>query len=265
MNPAYETQRICTFLFNQAKQADADGFVLGLSGGLDSTVTLYLADKAAQHHGNLTVRPVYMPVDVTSHEERKHAELAAEDIGIGLEIINLAQPFEEMQSRVGFPNSKIVQGNLQARLRMTTLYTIANKENLLVVGTGNMSEMATGYFTKYGDGACDVLPLGQLYKTEVRELAHHLGVPQAIIERTPTAGLWEGQTDEDELGVTYEQLDTILHLIESMEDKDRFEARIEEMDNITHEDAQRIINRISDNGHKLKIPRKPAPPQRNPP
>ena len=104
--------------------------------------------------------------------------------------------------------------NLKARLRMVTLYYLANDRNYLVAGTGNRSEIMIGYFTKYGDGGVDLEPLGELYKWEVRRLARHVGVPREVVERPPTAGLWPGQTDEAEIGLTYEQLDEALAAIE---------------------------------------------------
>jgi NAD+ synthase len=113
--------------------------------------------------------------------------------------------------------SELAQANIRPRLRMTTLYALAQTHGYLVAGTGNKSEIAVGYFTKYGDGGVDVEPLGELYKTQVRLLAAELEVPQAIIDRPPTAGLWEGQTDEGEMGITYEALDTNLAAIKAGE------------------------------------------------
>jgi len=111
--------------------------------------------------------------------------------------------------------NKVSQANLKPRLRMATLYYLANKLNYLVVGTSNKSEFMVGYFTKHGDGAVDIMPLADVYKTEIGELAKQLGIPEAIIDKIPSAGLWEGQTDEGEMGITYTQLDKILKRIES--------------------------------------------------
>jgi len=111
-------------------------------------------------------------------------------------------------------NDKLVKGNLMARIRMCFLYYLANKDKLLVVGTGNKSEYLQGYFTLHGDIACDLMPLGNLYKKDVKRLAEGIGVPKKIIEKIPSPGLWEGQTDEGELGISYEELDGVLPLLE---------------------------------------------------
>jgi len=135
-------------------------------------------------------------------------------------------------------------GNLKARIRMSFLYGKANKLNALVLGTGNKSEIMVGYFTKYGDGGVDLLPLGDLYKNEVRELAKNLGVPSEIINRPPSAGLWEGQTDEQELGISYEELDEILHAIENDQDLSGFD-----------DDSVELVKKYTrDSEHKRKQP-----------
>jgi NAD+ synthase len=143
-----------------------------------------------------------------------HARLTAETWGIECHEVDLSDIHDAFIALLP-PGSKLANANLKPRLRMITLYHFANTMNRMVVGTGNRSELEVGYYTKYGDGGVDLLPIAGLLKTQVRELAREIGVPGVIIERPPSAGLWEGQTDEGELGITYEQLDRALLAIEA--------------------------------------------------
>ncbi|HIP57929.1 MAG TPA: NAD(+) synthase, partial [Archaeoglobus profundus] len=136
------------------------------------------------------------------------------------------------------------------RVRMTICYYYANSLGYLVAGTGNKSELMTGYFTKYGDGGVDFLPIGDLYKTEVFELAKYLGVPEKIIKKIPSAGLWAGQTDEDELGITYNKLDTILKGLEIGYSPNE----ICKIYNVKEEDVRRVIHLIESSKHKRELP-----------
>lgn len=142
-------------------------------------------------------------------QDIEDAHRAAKAVGIRTELVDIT-PVYDLFLRQLPPGGTIPHANLKPRLRMACLYYYANLQNLLVVGTSNASELAVGYFTKYGDGGADILPIGSLLKREVRELAHALGIPQRIIQKPPSAGLWEEQTDEEELGVTYEHLDRYL-------------------------------------------------------
>ena len=145
-------------------------------------------------------------------------------------------------------------GNLKARIRMSIIYFYANSKNYLVCGTGNKSEISIGYFTKHGDGACDIEPIGDLYKTDVYELAKYLEVPQEIIDKPPRAGLWNNQTDEDEIGMTYKLLDKILyHFIEKEIDADSIAKEL----NIEVNEVNDIINRVERNQHKTQVPESP--------
>ncbi|MHC1587128.1 MAG: NAD(+) synthase, partial [Candidatus Syntropharchaeia archaeon] len=136
--------------------------------------------------------------------------------------------FFQLEGREYAGERDLASANVKPRLRMTTLYYFANKMNYLVAGTGNKSELSIGYFTKYGDGGVDILPIGHLLKTEVRELAKKLGIPEKIIKKIPSAGLWEGQTDEGEIGMSYESLDRILSSINSIKEGKEVE-RVKEM------------------------------------
>ncbi len=184
--------------------------VIGLSGGLDSSTVAFLCVKAL---GKDRVLGVHMPDSVTPKEDRDDAKLVAKKLGIELRIIEIGEIVEKMKEKIKLKN-EMSTANLKARIRMAILYSIANDENRLVAGTSNKSEILIGYFTKYGDGASDFVPIGDLYKTQVRMLAEKMGVPSHIISKAPTAGLLPGQSDEKEIGVKYEILDKILYGME---------------------------------------------------
>ena len=203
-------ERIIEFIKRKVKEAKAKGVVIGLSGGLDSTVTLFLCIEAL---GKNKVLGVMMPSEINKKEDLDDAVQVCKKLGVKYKIIRIDSIIKEFEKILDL-SDKLVKGNLTARIRMCILYYFANKENLLVVGTGNKSEYLQGYFTLHGDIACDLLPLGNLYKTEVKELAREIGVPERIIEKTPSPGLWKEQTDEKELGISYEELDKILPLLE---------------------------------------------------
>lgn len=175
-----------------------------MSGGLDSSVVAALCRKALGD----AVRGLILPCHSDPQDEA-HALLLSGEIDISTETIDLGPVFDLL---VGIlpAGGQLSVANLKPRLRMMVLYYFANEFGYLVVGSGNKSELLTGYFTKHGDGGADLLPLGGLLKTEVRELARALDIPREIIDKPPSAGLWEGQTDEGELGISYEELDAAL-------------------------------------------------------
>lgn len=193
----------------QVKEAGAEGIVVGLSGGIDSSVVAVLAKKAMGDH----VLALIMPCQSKSIDE-DHAKLIASRLRFKTERIVLDAVYEKSLEILPSGN-KLALANLKSRLRMITLYYFANSLNYLVAGTGNKSEITVGYFTKYGDGGVDILPLGGLLKTEVRRLAEELGIPKEIIEKAPSAGLWPAQTDEGELGISYDELDRAIMALES--------------------------------------------------
>jgi NAD+ synthase len=199
-----EIAKIEEFIKTSVEKAGAKGAVLGLSGGIDSAVTVFLAVRAL---GKDRVLALLLPEKgITPPEDIVDAREVAGLLGIRyieMDISPILERYDEI-----LPSEKVreiprlVAGNLKARVRMTLLYWYANLENLLVLGTGNKTEIMLGYSTKHGDAAADILPLGGLYKKDVRALAKSLGVPRRIIEKDPTAGLWPGQTDEGD-GITY--------------------------------------------------------------
>jgi len=199
---------VVSFVSEKVEEAGAEGVVVGLSGGIDSATSSAVAVEAL---GAENVYGLVLPSGSNDDENMRDAEDHANDFGIEYDVVDI-QPVVEsfLDGYPGSVGSREATGNLRARVRMCYNYLVANEENRLVLGTGNRSEILLGYYTKYGDGGVDILPLGGLYKTEVRELARLLGVDEDIIEKPPTAGLWEGQTDEDEIGATYDEADAVL-------------------------------------------------------
>lgn len=202
---------IVDWMRRQVGNANAKGVVLGISGGVDSAVAAGLAKRALGNASLGLIMPCHSAPD-----DEEHARLVAQTFGIACERIDLGPVFDLLEGILP-AGTPMATANLKPRLRMLTLYYFANSRNYLVVGTGNRSELSVGYFTKYGDGGVDILPLGSLLKHEVRSLARELGVPDVVINKAPSGGLWEGQTDEGEMGITYETLDRALQAIETGE------------------------------------------------
>lgn len=209
-------EQMSAWLRHQVAAAGSKGIVMGLSGGVDSAVVARVAQLAVGHN----VLGVIMPAHSDPRDEHD-ARLVADHFGLPTVTIDLSGPYDalldEAQRSLGKAPSittpasdgahRMALANVKPRLRMTTLYFVANRLNYLVAGTGNRSEISIGYYTKYGDGGVDLLPLGNLVKRQVRELARELGVPAGVIDKAPSAGLWLGQTDEGEMGFTYADLE----------------------------------------------------------
>jgi NAD+ synthase len=205
-------ERIANWLRDYASQAGACGYVVGLSGGIDSSTTAVLCKRAVGEDVLAVLMPCYsLPQDT------ELAHLVAEAFDIETRTIDLGPVYDVLVAALPREVSEIAKANIKPRLRMTTLYALAQTYGYLVAGTGNKSETAIGYFTKYGDGGVDVEPLGDLYKYQVVQLAEELGIPRPIIDRPPSAGLWHGQTDESEIGLTYKELDAALAAINGQE------------------------------------------------
>jgi len=200
---------ISSWIRLQVRQAGAKGVVLGVSGGADSAVVAVLSKMAVGDN----VLALLMPID-SSRDSLSHAKLVAGQYKIRSLVVDLSAVRDSFLKALP-PAPQIAEANLRPRLRMAALYYFACLENYLVAGTGNRSEIMLGYFTKYGDGGVDVLPLGDIYKGEVLELARELGLPDEIVEKPPSADLWVGQTDEKEIGLSYAELDAILAALDS--------------------------------------------------
>ena len=205
-----QREHITDFIAEQIDEAGVDGAVLGLSGGVDSSTVAYLAVEAI---GAENLHGLVMPSEVNDPETMSDAERVAEELGIEYNVIEI-EPIVEtfLDAYPDAESDRMAVGNVRVRARAVLNYLVANTENGLVLGTGNRTESLTGYFTKYGDGAVDCHPIANLYKQQVRQLARDLGVPEDIASRTPTAGMWVDQTDEGELGVEYDTIDSILAL-----------------------------------------------------
>lgn len=246
MSAAETADRLVEWLRREVQAAGCRGLVFGLSGGVDSSVVAVLAKRACRDEHLGVIMPIH-----SDPSDKGDALLLVEQFHLNHRDVDLSGVFDALLEAIseGSPRAakdNLPTNNLKPRLRMATVYYHAARHGYLVAGTGNRSELTVGYFTKYGDGGVDLLPLGHLVKQEVRELAEHLGVPRSIIEKPPSAGMWEGQTDESELGFSYEELDR--YLVEGV-GSEKVCERIEEL--------------RRSNAHKLRIPRMPPPASRN--
>ncbi len=247
--PSHAQETIARFLRGHVTEAGAKGVVVGVSGGIDSALVARLAKEAL---GPERVWTISIPDDRMPQELREEVAGYARELGVGFREVPLA-PLESrfLEEDVVDPNDRLARGNLKARLRMIVWYEEARRLHALVAGTGNKSELLLGYFTKYGDGGVDLLPIGDLYKTSVRELSALLGLPRAVLERPPSAGLWEGQTDEEELGMPYALLDRILYGMERLLEPEEIARELQ----MPLEKVVAIEGRVRTNRHK----RRPAP------
>ncbi len=197
------------FIKSEITRAGMSRAVIGLSGGIDSALSCALAVEALGKENVLAVR---MPYKASSKDSLDHAQLLIDQLGIPnktIEITGMVEPLFKLDPQI----TKMRMGNIMARERMIVLYDQSEVFKGLVVGTGNKTEILLGYSTLYGDSACAINPIGDLYKTQVRQLSRAMNIPAPIIDKAPSADLWAGQTDEDELGFTYEDVDKLLYLL----------------------------------------------------
>ncbi len=240
-------QKQKTFLREKLEETGSDGYVVGVSGGIDSAVTLTVAVEAV---GPENVHAWLLPGAPSSQENLSDARELCNELGVEVREVSIEPVVEEFENSVDRELEEETAGNIRARARMVYQYIDANENRMLVLGTGNRTEYLLGYFTKYGDGAADVRLLEDLYKTEVRELARHIGLDEKFVEKKPTAGLWHGQTDEDELGASYQVLDTVLeHLI----DRDLGPEDTARETGIDREEVERIKEMNEASEHKRKV------------
>jgi NAD+ synthase len=248
-------EHIVEFIAETVAEAGAEGAVIGLSGGIDSTTVAYLACEAL---GADAVHGLLMPSSVNPEDDETDAERVAAALDIEYDTVEInpivdafvdAAPDHATEDRMAL-------GNVRVRTRAVLNYFLANAEGRLVLGTGNRSEAATGYFTKYGDQAVDCNPIGNLYKCQVRQLARSLGVPEDLVTRTPTAAMWEGQTDEEEMGLGYDELDLILALhVDGPLSK---HATVETLE-ISEAAVDRVVELYETSAHKRAMPPAPEP------
>lgn len=236
---------------SMVEESNSNGVVVAVSGGLDSSVVLKLASLA-----KVDTYALIMPdVGVTKLEDQDDAKELAKELRIRYSKIEINDIFNSI--RDSFPwhefngDRRIAEANIKPRIRMLLNYITANLDKRIVLGTGNKSEILLGYMTKYGDSGCDLEPVGDLYKTQVKELAVYLGIPDEIIEKTPSAGLWKDQTDEGELGMSYDLIDKILYY--SIEEKKSAEYISEKLDSEVR-DVEGILGRVEENRHKSTAP-----------
>jgi len=239
-------QVIEKFLAEKLRKIGAKGLVLGVSGGLDSAVCLRLCARAV---GKDKVLALLIPEKDSPKEDLEDSMDLCKLEGVRFKVVDISGPIDAYKKALKGKIDKKSLANIKARCRMVVLYHCANREGRLVVGTSNKSEMLFGYFTKFGDGAADLEPIGDLYKTEVRELAKKMGIPASVIKKAPSAGLWKGQTDEGEMGITYERLDAILLGIEL----GLAERKIAERADTTVKEVSRIVRTVRLTSHKRKF------------
>ena len=250
MNTDNIENKITSFIRAQLDESGAIGAVIGLSGGIDSTVTASLTARAIGHEN---VLGILLPVqNLTPEQDTGDAIDIADRLGIEYRVIEISDILHSFSGSIPDydADAAVSNGNLIARTRMCVLYYYANLLNRLVIGTGNRTELLLGYATKYGDSGVDIEPLGDLYKTEVFELARYLGVPERIIEKPPSARLWAGQTDEGELGMRYQEIDRILRmLVDENLSSEEVAAR-----GVPEDSVSRITDLIRTSEHKRHAP-----------
>jgi NAD+ synthase len=255
-DPAETAAEIEAFIYAKMEESGRQKAVVALSGGVDSSLVAVLAVRAL---GSERVISHTLPdEEATSPEDTKDAEELAHSLGITCRRISIHPPLEGFKrtfQEVGLHGDQRAWANVKPRLRMIVNYFVANFEDGLVLGTGNKSELLLSYFTKYGDGGVDLLPIGHLYKTQVRQLARFVGVPEPILEKPPSAGLWKGQTDEEELGISYDEVDKILHCLH-----DRRMSVIQTVKTlkVRKQVVQRVLDLIKAGEHKRRLPPMPG-------
>jgi len=229
--------KLSNWLWDEVTSGGGKGVVFGLSGGIDSAVTAYICKNAFPENSLGLIIPCY-----SNKADMEDAKSLAKEIGLKYETVDMDLTYNTILDELGEmrDDRDMSLANIKPRLRMTVSYYFANTLNYFVIGTGNRSEITLGYFTKYGDGGCDLLPIGNLTKRKIYSLARSLKVSEKIIDKPPSAGLWKGQTDERELGITYEEIDNYI-----------------EGKTVSSDVKQKIEDLIRKSEHKRKMPKIP--------
>jgi len=256
-DPTDTAEKIAQFIRTHVDSAGRTRAVVALSGGIDSALTAALAVQALGPDNVVT--HTLPDGQITPQRDIDDAHHMAEFLNVRCREIAIGAPLASLQSTLdasGLAGDADAWGNAKARLRMIVNYLVAHAEDGLVLGTGNKSEILVGYYTKYGDAGVDLLPMGKIYKTQVQELARHLRLPERIIEKAPSAGLWEGQTDEAELGMPYDRLDRALVCLQ---DRGMSVEETAKAVGTDQAEVRRIADMIRANEHKRAMPPMPNP------
>jgi NAD+ synthase len=238
---------ITRFLTGKMLGAGGDGYVVGVSGGIDSAVSASLAVRAV---GKQKVLGLLLPFRSSSSSSITDATALCNQLGIEYQQLDIHPMIDAYFPEINSSN-RLRAGNKMARERMSILFDKAQERNRLVLGTGNRTEICLGYTTWYGDSACSVNPIGELYKTDIRAIAAILNIPESIITKHPTADLWEGQTDEGEIGVTYDQID---RLLKRMVDEGEFSMSKLVSEGFSQNDISRVVSFLNRNEFKRRLP-----------
>ncbi|MDD5111476.1 MAG: NAD+ synthase [Candidatus Altiarchaeota archaeon] len=245
-------KRIASGIRGCVRKAHAKGVVVGMSGGVDSSVVAKIASESG-----VNVHAMMLPDDKACDPHGlEDAIFLAKELGIRHEVVPISPIVAAVEKSFPFlahakSNFRTARANIRPRARMLHLYLAANLDGRLVLGTTNKTELLLGYYTKHGDGACDLEPIGGLYKTQVCQLARHMGLPESLCGKTPTAGLWKGQTDEGEIGMSYREMDSILY---SMVDCGRSPSETSKLSGISRRKVDSIAMRMAATAHKRAMP-----------
>lgn len=237
---------LVNFLRENFKKVNFSKAVLGLSGGIDSALVAYLLRDAL---GKDNVLAIMMPYKSSNPDSLNHAKLVVKELGINSKIIEITDMIDAY-FKIEKNFTALRMGNKMARERMSILFDHSSRENALVVGTSNKTEIYLGYSTQFGDSACSLNPIGDLYKTNIWDLARYLKIPNELIEKKPSADLWEGQTDEEEMGLTYKEADQVLYRM--IEENKTMEEILKEGFNINL--VENIVKRMNKSEYKRRMP-----------
>ena len=243
-------EKVIEFIQTQVKNANLEGVIVNVSGGIDSAVTLHLAVMAL---GPEKVTAITIPErDVTPQRDITDVMLHCKQLNLTcntVDITEILHVIRDIMPKYDITD-RITTGNIRSRLRMIVAYHHANTERRLVLGTSNKTELLTGFFTKHGDGGVDLMPLGDLWKYNIKELAKYLEIPENIIKKPPSPGFYKGHTDEDELGMRYDNIDLILYGYEQGLTVNEITTET----NIIESEVKRILRRVKANQHKQRLP-----------